>query len=39
MISTKSGPGKSFRKGISLMGAAEMFSDSVIAEEWFVARR
>ena len=36
---TKSGPGKSFRQGLTLMGAAELFSDRVQAEAWFVAKR
>ena len=40
MVGTfKSGPGKSLRAGITLMGAAELFSDRDRAEAWFVARR
>ena len=36
---TKSGPGKSFRQGLTLMGVAELFSDREQAEAWFVAKR
>lgn len=36
---TKSGPGKSFREGITLMRAAELFGDPATAEAWFVKRR
>ncbi len=40
MVSTtKSGPGKSFREGITLMGAAELFGDPETANAWFVQRR
>ena len=35
----KSGPGKSFRKGISLKAALQQFGDPIKAEAWFVARR
>ncbi len=34
-----SGPGKSFRKGLSLVQAVRKFSDECRAEAWFVARR
>ena len=33
------GPGKHFRKGISLAGLFQMFPDDEAAEEWFVASR
>ena len=39
MATSKSGPGKSYRSGITLMGAADLFGDHVAAEAWFVARR
>ena len=32
-------PGKSYRKGISLIDAAQRFGDAAAAEAWFVARR
>ena len=34
-----SGPGKSFRKGISLIEAVQTFGDKVQAESWFIERR
>ena len=33
------GPGKSFRKGITLLEFVEMFPDDVAAEEWFIKTR
>ena len=39
VAASKSGPGKSFRSGLTLMSAAEMFSDRDRAEAWFVGRR
>lgn len=38
-MSTKKGPGKAFRKGISLMDAVNMFSTREQAESWFEAKR
>ena len=38
MTSKKSGPGKSYRKGISLFDALQQFDDAK-AEAWFVVRR
>ena len=38
-MTTKSGPGKSYRKGISLLDALEQFGDDEKANDWFVARR
>ena len=38
-MAMKSGPGKSYRKGITLMDAVKMFDTEEKAEEWFVARR
>ena len=35
----RSGPGKSFRKGITLMEAVQRFGDDAKAHEWFVKRR
>lgn len=35
----KSAPGKSYRKGISLVEAVNRFGDEAEAEAWFVARR
>ena len=32
-------PGKSYRKGISLIDAVQQFGDEEAAEAWFVARR
>ena len=32
-------PGKSFRKGITLVEAVQQFGDDTAAEAWFVARR
>ena len=34
-----SGPGKSFRKGISLVEAVQTFGDKAQAEDWFIKRR
>ena len=39
MSKRKSAPGKSFRKGISLIDAVQQFGDEAKAEAWFVARR
>ena len=39
MAVKKQGPGKSYRKGISLMEAVQKFSDEALAEAWFVERR
>ena len=36
---SKSGPGKSYRKGISLMELFERFPDDEAAERWFEERR
>ena len=36
---SKSGPGKSYRKGISLIQALQQFGDDTKAEAWFVNRR
>ena len=33
------GPGKSYRKGISLVELTSMFSDDEVAEEWFIEQR
>ena len=33
------GPGKSFRRGLSLVQAIKMFDDAAIAEAWFVEQR
>ena len=38
-MTTKSGPGKSHRKGISLIDAVQQFGDEGKAHAWFVARR
>ena len=38
-MTTKSGPGKSYRKGLTLKAVAEMFSTEEKAEAWFVAQR
>ena len=38
-MTTKSGPGKSYRKGISLIQALQQFGDDTQAEAWFVSRR
>ena len=37
-MTTKTGPGKSHRKGIDLFEAVEQFRDDEKANEWFVAR-
>ena len=39
MTSTMKAPGKSYRKGISLIEAVQEFGDDAKAEAWFVARR
>ena len=39
MTKTKTGPGKSYRKGISLIQALRQFGDDAQAEAWFVNRR
>ena len=39
MDKEKNGPGKSYRKGISLLEAAQRFNTEEQAEAWFVARR
>ncbi|MCY4261189.1 MAG: IS1595 family transposase, partial [Rhodobacteraceae bacterium] len=36
---TQKAPGKSFRKGLSLMEIVEMFPDESVAEEWFEKQR
>lgn len=36
---TQTGPGKSYRKGISLVEAVRTFSDESDAEAWFIAQR
>ena len=36
---TKSGPGKHYRKGITLMDAVKMFDTEEKAEAWFIAQR
>ena len=36
---TQSGPGKSYRRGISLIQAMRQFGDDAKAEAWFVSRR
>ena len=38
-MTTKRGPGKSYRKGISLIEAVQQFGDEEKAHAWFVARR
>ena len=38
-MTTKSGPGKSYRTGITLMDAVKMFDTEEKAEAWFVAQR
>ena len=38
-MTTKTGPGKSFRKGISLIEAVKRFDTEDKAEAWFVAQR
>ena len=39
MSKALSGPGKSYRKGISLIDAVKKFGDEAKAEAWFVSRR
>ena len=36
---TKTGPGKSFRSGLSLIQAVKMFDDPAFTEAWFVEQR
>ena len=36
---TQTGPGKSYRRGISLIEAVEKFSTEPAAEEWFIQTR
>ena len=38
-MATQSGPGKSYRKGITLMDAVKMFDTEEKAEAWFVSKR
>ncbi len=38
-MTTQSGPGKSYRKGISLIDAVKQFSDEAKAEAWFIEQR
>ena len=38
-MNTMKGPGKAYRKGISLVDAMKRFGDDAEAERWFVARR
>ena len=38
-MTTKTGPGKSYRKGISLIEAVKMFDTEEKAEAWFVEQR
>ena len=39
MITAQSGPGKSYRKGLSLIQAVEMFNDPAFTERWFIEQR
>ena len=39
MSNKQSGPGKSYRKGMSLVEAVQKFSDEQEAERWFVETR
>ena len=39
MTDSATGPGKSYRKGISLAELASMFPDDEVAEEWFIEQR
>ncbi len=39
MTDEKKAPGKSYRKGISLIKALREFGDDALAEKWFVTRR
>ena len=39
MSGRTTGPGKSFRKGISLVELISMFPDDEVAEEWFIEQR
>lgn len=38
-MTTQTGPGKSYRKGISLIDAVKQFSDEADAEAWFIEQR
>ena len=38
-MSTQKGPGKSFRKGISLIEAVQTYGDEASAEAWFINQR
>ena len=38
-MATKKGPGKSYRKGITLLDVVQKFNTDEKAEEWFVAQR
>ena len=35
----RGGPGKSYRSGLSLVGAVEMFTDPDFTQDWFVEQR
>ncbi len=39
MTTEQGGPGKSYRKGLSLIQAVEMFHDPAFTESWFVEQR
>ena len=39
MATQQSGPGKSYREGLTLLQAVEKFGDDKKAEAWFVSRR
>ena len=39
MARKKSGPGKSYRRGLSLIEAVEMFGDPDFTEQWFMEQR
>ena len=36
---SKSGPGKSYRKGVTLMDSVQRFGNESDAESWFIAQR
>ena len=38
-MTTKSGPGKSYRRGITLIEAVKMFDTEEKAEAWFIEQR
>ena len=38
-MTTKPGPGKSFRKGITLIEAVKTYGDEASAEAWFISQR